>query len=222
MRAFVRLFSRAERPRVEGAAARVSAKVRDGSEANLLLAGTIGGTAALGLFLMGVPYFYVLALIAAVGEMIPGRGTAAWQPFRQSRSPHRPRRRSRSAWARFSSCSSSLKTTCSSRRSWSGRSVSAPRRHRGAARRRNAARHRRCHPRGADCGYSPGDLPGADRRGLPGGHVARLPRGRRTCATSVTGVGVRINQASAAVAEFDEICITPSARHPTSGAQELI
>jgi len=36
-----------------------------------LLAGIIGTTAALGLFLMGVPYFYVLAMIAGIGEMIP-------------------------------------------------------------------------------------------------------------------------------------------------------
>ncbi len=37
----------------------------------LLLAAIIGSTAALGLWLLGVPYFYVLALVAAVGEMIP-------------------------------------------------------------------------------------------------------------------------------------------------------
>jgi predicted PurR-regulated permease PerM len=37
----------------------------------LLLASIIGGSAALGLFLMGVPYFYVLALIAGVGELMP-------------------------------------------------------------------------------------------------------------------------------------------------------
>jgi len=37
----------------------------------LLLALIIGLTSALGLGLMGVPYFYVLALISAVGEMIP-------------------------------------------------------------------------------------------------------------------------------------------------------
>jgi predicted PurR-regulated permease PerM len=37
----------------------------------LLLAGTIGTTSALGLWVLGVPYFYVLALISAVGEMIP-------------------------------------------------------------------------------------------------------------------------------------------------------
>ena len=37
----------------------------------LLLGGIIGTTAAIGLGLMGVPYFYVLALISGVGEMIP-------------------------------------------------------------------------------------------------------------------------------------------------------
>jgi predicted PurR-regulated permease PerM len=37
----------------------------------LLLAGTIGTSSAIGLYLLGVPYFYVLALISAVGELIP-------------------------------------------------------------------------------------------------------------------------------------------------------
>ena len=37
----------------------------------LLLAAIIGGSAAIGLYLLGVPYFYVLALIAAIGELIP-------------------------------------------------------------------------------------------------------------------------------------------------------
>lgn len=37
----------------------------------LILAGTIGALAAVGLYLLGVPYFYVLALAAALGEMIP-------------------------------------------------------------------------------------------------------------------------------------------------------
>jgi predicted PurR-regulated permease PerM len=37
----------------------------------LILAGTIGATSAVGLYLLGVPYFYVLALISAVGELIP-------------------------------------------------------------------------------------------------------------------------------------------------------
>ncbi len=71
VRAFVRLFPRAERPRVEDACRRVSTKVSAWLGGQMLLAGIIGGTAALGLFLMGVPYFYVLALIAGIGEMIP-------------------------------------------------------------------------------------------------------------------------------------------------------
>jgi predicted PurR-regulated permease PerM len=71
VRAFVRLFPRTERPRVEDACRRISTKVSAWLGGQLLLAGIIGGTAALGLFLMGVPYFYVLALIAGIGEMIP-------------------------------------------------------------------------------------------------------------------------------------------------------
>jgi len=71
VRTFVRLFPRAERPRVEDACRRISTKVSAWLGGQLLLAGIIGGTAALGLFLMGVPYFYVLALIAGIGEMIP-------------------------------------------------------------------------------------------------------------------------------------------------------
>ena len=71
VRSFVRLFPGAERPRVKDACRRVSTKVSAWLGGQLLLAGTIGSTAALGLFFMGVPYFYVLALIAGVGEMIP-------------------------------------------------------------------------------------------------------------------------------------------------------
>ena len=37
----------------------------------LILGGTIGASSALGLYLLGVPYFYVLALIAGIGELIP-------------------------------------------------------------------------------------------------------------------------------------------------------
>jgi predicted PurR-regulated permease PerM len=71
VRAFVRLFPRPERPRVEAACRRVSGKVSAWLGGQLLLGGLIGASAALGLFLMGVPYFYVLALIAGIGEMIP-------------------------------------------------------------------------------------------------------------------------------------------------------
>jgi predicted PurR-regulated permease PerM len=68
---FVRLFPRTERRRVADACRRVTTKVSAWLGGQLFLAGVIGGSAALALWLMGVPYFYVLALIAAVGELIP-------------------------------------------------------------------------------------------------------------------------------------------------------
>jgi predicted PurR-regulated permease PerM len=71
VRTFVRLFPRGERPRVEDACLRISTKVSAWLGGQLLLATIIGTTAALGLWLLGVPYFYVLALIAGIGEMIP-------------------------------------------------------------------------------------------------------------------------------------------------------
>jgi predicted PurR-regulated permease PerM len=71
VRTFVRLFPKPERGRVEEACRRVSTKVSAWLGGQLFLAAVIGGSAAIGLFLMGVPYFYVLALIAGIGEMIP-------------------------------------------------------------------------------------------------------------------------------------------------------
>jgi predicted PurR-regulated permease PerM len=71
VRTFVRLFPSVERARVEDACRRITTKVSAWLGGQLFLAGVIGGTAALGLWLMGVPYFYVLALIAGIGEMIP-------------------------------------------------------------------------------------------------------------------------------------------------------
>lgn len=71
VRAFLRLFPESERDRAEDGCRRVATKVSAWLGGQLLLAGIIGTTAAIGLWLLGVPYFYVLALIAAVGEMIP-------------------------------------------------------------------------------------------------------------------------------------------------------
>jgi predicted PurR-regulated permease PerM len=71
VRTFVRLFPRAEQRRVESACLRMSGKISAWLGGQLLLGGIIGSTAAIGLFLLGVPYFYVLALIAGIGEMIP-------------------------------------------------------------------------------------------------------------------------------------------------------
>jgi predicted PurR-regulated permease PerM len=68
---FARLFPRADRPRVEAAANKIAAKISAWLNGQLILAGTIGSSAAIGLYLLGVPYFYVLALVAAIGEMIP-------------------------------------------------------------------------------------------------------------------------------------------------------
>jgi predicted PurR-regulated permease PerM len=68
---FVRIFPRGQRRRVDQACRRVTTKVSAWLGGQLFLAGVIGGSAALALWLMGVPYFYVLALIAAVGELIP-------------------------------------------------------------------------------------------------------------------------------------------------------
>jgi predicted PurR-regulated permease PerM len=68
---FVRLFPRERRARVEHACRRVTNKISAWLGGQLLLAGIIGSTAALGLFLLGVPFFYVLALISGIGEMIP-------------------------------------------------------------------------------------------------------------------------------------------------------
>jgi predicted PurR-regulated permease PerM len=68
---FLRLFPREKRPQVNDACRRVTNKISAWLGGQLLLAGIIGSTAALGLFLMGVPFFWVLALIAAIGEMIP-------------------------------------------------------------------------------------------------------------------------------------------------------
>jgi predicted PurR-regulated permease PerM len=68
---FIRLFPRRRRAQVRAASAKVGTKVSAWLNGQLILASVIGTTAAIGLALLGVPYFYVLAVIAAVGEFIP-------------------------------------------------------------------------------------------------------------------------------------------------------
>ena len=68
---FLRLFPRGRRSQVAKASAEATVKVSAWLNGQLLLATIIGLTAGIGLWILGVPYFYVLALIAAVGEMIP-------------------------------------------------------------------------------------------------------------------------------------------------------
>jgi predicted PurR-regulated permease PerM len=67
----LRLFPRSRRARVDAAAREVTVKVSAWLAGQLLLAGIIGATSAIGLWALGVPFFYVLALLSAVGELIP-------------------------------------------------------------------------------------------------------------------------------------------------------
>lgn len=68
---FARLFPRPDRPRVEMVALKISTKVSAWLSGQLILGSTIGLSAAVGLYFLGVPYFYVLALLAGFGELIP-------------------------------------------------------------------------------------------------------------------------------------------------------
>jgi len=69
--AFARLFPPERRAEVTRAGREISTKVSAWMIGQLILAGTIGLSSAIGLYLLGVPYFYVLALISAAGELIP-------------------------------------------------------------------------------------------------------------------------------------------------------
>jgi predicted PurR-regulated permease PerM len=68
---FLRLFPRPRRTQIAAAANQVTDKVSAWLNGQLVLSGTIGTTAAIGLWILGIPYFYVLALIAGIGELIP-------------------------------------------------------------------------------------------------------------------------------------------------------
>jgi predicted PurR-regulated permease PerM len=72
--AFARFFPREERPRLREASEKITTKLSAWLTGQLILSATIGSTAAIGLWLLGVPYFYVLAVIAAIGELIPMLG----------------------------------------------------------------------------------------------------------------------------------------------------
>jgi predicted PurR-regulated permease PerM len=68
---FVRLFPVRQRRRVATISNDVTEKVSAWLGGQLLLSLIIGVTSAIALWAMGVPYFYVLALISAIGEFIP-------------------------------------------------------------------------------------------------------------------------------------------------------
>ena len=67
----IRFVPAAHRGDVAIAAREAVVKVSAWLRAQFVLAGVMGTFAAVGLGLMGVPYFYVVALVAAVGETIP-------------------------------------------------------------------------------------------------------------------------------------------------------
>jgi predicted PurR-regulated permease PerM len=67
----LQLFARRNRPRVDAAIRDITLKVSAWLGGQLLLGLTIGLTSAVGLWLLDVPFFYVLALISGIGEMIP-------------------------------------------------------------------------------------------------------------------------------------------------------
>jgi predicted PurR-regulated permease PerM len=68
---FLRLFPRRTRDRAADVSREITIKVSAWLGGQLLLGTIIGVTSAIGLWLLGIPYFYVLALISAVGELIP-------------------------------------------------------------------------------------------------------------------------------------------------------
>jgi predicted PurR-regulated permease PerM len=69
--AFLQFFPPQQRGRIARATRDATVKISAWLNGQLLLGAIIGTTAAIGLWLMSIPYFYVLALIAGIGEMIP-------------------------------------------------------------------------------------------------------------------------------------------------------
>lgn len=72
--AFLSLFPPARRAQVRDVSRQITIKVSGWLSGQLILAAFIGATSSIGLGLIGMPYFYVLAVIAAVGELIPFLG----------------------------------------------------------------------------------------------------------------------------------------------------
>jgi len=70
-RSALRLLPFERRAAVRAAGEEITTKVSAWLMGQLILAGTIGTSAVVFLVLAGVPYFWVLALLAAIGEMIP-------------------------------------------------------------------------------------------------------------------------------------------------------
>ena len=67
----LRLFPPDRRARAAAASDAVTMKVSAWLMGQVLLGATIGTTSAIGLWALGVPFFYVLALLMGIGELIP-------------------------------------------------------------------------------------------------------------------------------------------------------
>src|SRR5262245_47284560 len=68
---FIKLFERDRRPQVARVMGNVTDKVGAWLGGQLVLSAIIGTSAAIGLWALGVPYFYVFAVLSAIGEMVP-------------------------------------------------------------------------------------------------------------------------------------------------------
>src|SRR5262249_30958315 len=69
--AIVGLFPAERRARLNAISRQITTKVSAWLVGQLILSAIIGVTSMIWLVLLGIPYFYVLALIAAIGEFIP-------------------------------------------------------------------------------------------------------------------------------------------------------
>ena len=67
----LRAFPAEQRPRVAAVTREAMVKVSAWLGGQVLLAAVIGTSSAIGLWALGVPFFYVLALVCGIGEMIP-------------------------------------------------------------------------------------------------------------------------------------------------------
>lgn len=67
----LRLFPAERRARVAAASDHITVKVSAWLGGQLLLGTIIGVTTWIGLWAMGIPFYYVLALIAGIGELVP-------------------------------------------------------------------------------------------------------------------------------------------------------
>jgi len=67
----LRLFAARDRARAAAASRDITVKVSAWLTGQLVLGGIIGSTSAVGLWLLGIPFFYVLALISGIGELVP-------------------------------------------------------------------------------------------------------------------------------------------------------